>query len=131
MLVLFFGLSCISIGNLLATVLARRVGKHRLIMFSLWMMVVGVGIIASATSLTALFAVQLFIGLSQGVNFPRYVRWTLVERNSNSKYGPSMDVIRYGAEYTDIGIVWRDKIGKESLEKKERCYLANNKVMKG
>jgi MFS family permease len=58
------------IGNLSATIFVRWIGERRLILFSFWMMAIGVGLTASAISLTTLFAVQLFIGLSQGINFP-------------------------------------------------------------
>jgi predicted MFS family arabinose efflux permease len=34
------------------------------------MMVVGVGLTSAATSLSALFVAQLFIGLAHGINFP-------------------------------------------------------------
>jgi MFS family permease len=58
------------IGNLGATALVRRVGARRLVLFSFWMLAVGVGLTAVTTSLPILFAVQLFIGISQGINFP-------------------------------------------------------------
>ena len=58
------------IGNLSATIFVRRIGERRMILFSFWMMAIGVGLTAFATSITTLFAVQLFIGLSQGINFP-------------------------------------------------------------
>ncbi len=58
------------IGNLCATIFIRRLGEHRLVLFSFCIMAIGVGLTASATSLVTLFVVQLFIGLSQGINFP-------------------------------------------------------------
>jgi MFS family permease len=58
------------IGNLCATVLIRQVGERRLVFFSFWMIAIGVGLTAVATSLTTLFVVQLFIGLSQGITIP-------------------------------------------------------------
>jgi predicted MFS family arabinose efflux permease len=58
------------IGNVCATIFVRRLGEHRLLLFSFCMMAMGIGLTASATSLVTLFVVQLFIGLSQGINFP-------------------------------------------------------------
>jgi MFS family permease len=57
-------------GNLSATLLVNRVGARRLVFFSFCMMVVGVGLTSAATSLSALFVAQLFIGLAHGINFP-------------------------------------------------------------
>ncbi len=57
-------------GNLSATLLVNRVGARRLVFFSFSMMVVGVGLTSAATSLSALFAAQFFIGLAHGINFP-------------------------------------------------------------
>jgi MFS family permease len=63
-------LGAVLIGNLSATVLASRVGVRRLVLFSFLMLAVGVGLTATAASLPFLFAAQVFIGLSNGVNFP-------------------------------------------------------------
>ena len=56
--------------NLFAARLARHFGARPLILFSFWMLVAGMGITTMATSLPMLFAAQLFIGISQGINFP-------------------------------------------------------------
>ena len=75
------------IGSLCASPLNRRFGPRPLVMFSFLMLVVGVGLTAVATSLPMLFAIQLLIGMSQGINIPvlmglsiRYVRDS--ERNT-------------------------------------------------
>jgi MFS family permease len=58
------------IGNLAATTLARKIGAQRLSYLSFGLLFVGVGVAALAQSLWIIFAVQVFIGLGQGIGYP-------------------------------------------------------------
>lgn len=58
------------VGNLAATTLARQIGAQRLSYLSFALLFVGVGIAALARSLWIIFAVQIFIGLGQGIGYP-------------------------------------------------------------
>lgn len=69
-LLVTMNLVIVIIGNLGASALVRRVGARRLVLSSFLMLAVGVGLTAVANSLLILFAVQFFIGISQGINFP-------------------------------------------------------------
>lgn len=57
-------------GSLCATRLTRRFGTHALVIFSFSILAAGVGLTAVAASIAMLFAIQLLVGLSQGVNIP-------------------------------------------------------------
>ncbi len=57
------------IGNLTASFFASRVGERRLVIFSFCMLAAGVASTAFATSIAALVAAQLLIGLSHGINY--------------------------------------------------------------
>jgi len=58
------------IGNLSAKLLVHRVGERRMIVFSFFLLAIGVGMTAAASRLPMLFFAQFFIGLSIGINYP-------------------------------------------------------------
>ena len=58
------------IGNLSAKLFVRRVGERRMIVFSFFLLAIGVGMTAAAFWLSMLFFAQFFIGLSIGINYP-------------------------------------------------------------
>ena len=58
------------IGNLIAKLFVRRVGERRMIVFSFFLLAIGVGMTAAAFWLPMLFFAQFFIGLSIGINYP-------------------------------------------------------------
>lgn len=57
-------------GNLLATVIARRLGERRLVQISFGLLFIGVGGAALAINLPVLFVGQFFIGLTTGIAYP-------------------------------------------------------------
>jgi len=58
------------IGNLSAKLFVNRVGERRMIIFSFFLLAIGVGMTAIASWLPMLFFAQVFIGLSIGINYP-------------------------------------------------------------
>jgi MFS family permease len=58
------------VGNTLATGIANRVGARRLVYISFFLLSMGLGCAALATSLLLLFVAQFFIGLSMGIAYP-------------------------------------------------------------
>jgi MFS family permease len=60
----------LTLGNLLATAIVKRLGAQRLVYLSFVLLSLGIGLAALAPSLVLLFAAQLFIGLSQGIVAP-------------------------------------------------------------
>jgi MFS family permease len=63
-----FGL--FTLGNLGATAIANRIGSRRLVYASFGLLSVAIGAAALAPSLAVLFVIQVFIGLTQGINAP-------------------------------------------------------------
>jgi len=134
-------LAMVIIGNLSATVLVGRIGVRRLVLFSFWMLAVGVGLTAAAISLRTLFVAQFFIGLSNGVNSPVLMGLSIrnvgdSERNTamglhQSVYGlgkfggPWLSGIlaqvmglRWMLAVTTLGILALGLLGAAKLEKK-------------
>jgi MFS family permease len=60
----------IILGNLIASVVANRIGSARLVYLSFGLLALGLGIAALAPVLAVLFVAQFFLGLAQGVNNP-------------------------------------------------------------
>jgi len=63
-------LGVVILGNLIANRLLKRLGISCLMLLSFSMLAIGVGLASLAHSLSTLFSVQLFIGLSLGINLP-------------------------------------------------------------
>jgi len=63
-------LGIVIIGNLSANYLLKRLGLRNLMLFSFSLLAVGIGLTAAANSIAVLFGVQLFIGMSLGINLP-------------------------------------------------------------
>jgi MFS family permease len=62
--------SVIILGNLIASVVANRIGAPRLVYLSFGLLALGLGIAALAPVLAVLFIAQFCLGLAQGVNNP-------------------------------------------------------------
>ncbi|HXV98359.1 MAG TPA: MFS transporter [Anaerolineae bacterium] len=62
--------SVIILGNLIASVVANRIGSPRLVYLSFGLLALGLGIAALAPVLAVLFAAQFCLGLAQGINNP-------------------------------------------------------------
>jgi len=60
----------VTLGNLTATAIVRRVGVKPLVCLSFLLMSFGAGELAFASSLLAVFFAQLCMGLSQGIGYP-------------------------------------------------------------
>jgi len=63
-------LGLVTIGNLAATAIVRRIGAKRLVYASFLLMALGIGVAALAFSLPMVFLVQFCMGLSQGIGYP-------------------------------------------------------------
>ena len=63
-------LGLVTIGNLAATAIVRRIGAKRLVYTSFLLMSLGIGGAALAFSLPMVFLVQFCMGLSQGIGYP-------------------------------------------------------------
>ena len=60
----------VTLGNLVATAIVRRIGARRLVYFSFVLLSTGIGGAALAPSLPLVFVCQFCIGLGQGVGYP-------------------------------------------------------------
>jgi len=69
-LLLSINMGVLTLGNLIATTIVKRVGCRRLVLLSFLLLTAGVAGAALAPSLPFLFAAQLSIGLAQGVVYP-------------------------------------------------------------
>jgi len=63
-------LGLVTIGNLAATAIVRRIGAKRLVYTSFLLMSLGIGGAALAFSLPMVFLAQFCMGLSQGIGYP-------------------------------------------------------------
>jgi len=69
-LLLSINVAVVTLGNLVATTIVKRVDSRRLMLAGFTLLAVGVGGAALAPSLPLLFASQLTIGLAQGTMYP-------------------------------------------------------------
>ncbi len=69
-LLLSINMGVVTLGNLVATTIVRRVDSRRLVLLSFTLLAAGVGGAALAPSLPFLFASQFSIGLGQGIVYP-------------------------------------------------------------
>jgi MFS family permease len=60
----------VTLGNLLATAIVRRVGARRLVYLGFVLLSAGIGGAALAPSLSLIFVSQFCIGLAQGISYP-------------------------------------------------------------
>jgi len=60
----------VTLGNLAATAIVRRIGARRLVYSSFLLMSFGIGEAALASSLTMVFLAQICLGVSQGIGYP-------------------------------------------------------------
>jgi MFS family permease len=59
-----------TLGNLVATTIANRIGARRLVYLSIFLLFIGIGGAALAPSLPLIFASQAGVGLAMGIGYP-------------------------------------------------------------
>lgn len=59
-----------TLGNLVATTIAHRIGARRLVYLSIFLLFIGIGGAALAPSLPLIFASQAGVGLAMGIGYP-------------------------------------------------------------
>jgi len=69
-LLVAMSIGVVTLGNLMATTIVRRIGTRRLVYLSFLFISAGMGSAALAYSLPIVFLAQLCIGLSQGIGYP-------------------------------------------------------------
>lgn len=69
-LMLSLNIGVLTLGNLAATGLVRRMGSRRLVYLSFTSLVLGLGAGAMAPTLAVLFLAQVLVGVSQGFGYP-------------------------------------------------------------
>jgi MFS family permease len=69
-LLVAMSIGVVTLGNLMATTIVRRIGAKRLVYLSFLFISAGMGSAALAHSLLMVFLAQLLIGLSQGIGYP-------------------------------------------------------------
>jgi MFS family permease len=67
---LSFNIAVVTLGNLVATAVVRRIGARRMVFLSYVVLAVGTAAAAFASSLVAIFALQFLIGISNGIGYP-------------------------------------------------------------
>ncbi|NLX43899.1 MAG: MFS transporter, partial [Chloroflexi bacterium] len=67
---LSFNIAVVTLGNLVATAVVRRIGARRMVFLSYVVLAVGTAASAFASSLVAIFALQFLIGISNGIGYP-------------------------------------------------------------
>lgn len=69
-LLVSMNMGVVTLGNLVATAIVRRVGARRLVYLSFLLLFAGIGGAALARSLPLIFVAQFCIGLGQGIGYP-------------------------------------------------------------
>ena len=69
-LLVSMNIGVVTLGNLVATAIVRRVGARRLVYLSFLLLFAGIGGAALARSLPLIFVAQLCMGLGQGIGYP-------------------------------------------------------------
>lgn len=69
-LLVSMNIGVVTLGNLVATAIVRRVGARRLVYLSFLLLFAGIGGAALARSLPLIFVAQSCIGLGQGIGYP-------------------------------------------------------------
>ncbi len=69
-LLVSMNIGVVTLGNLVATAIVRRVGARRLVYLSFLLLFAGIGGAALARSLPLIFVAQFCIGLGQGIGYP-------------------------------------------------------------